>query len=178
VQDINVAIAQVEDAGYHPVGVSVMFPGWKEMFLHPKEAPGIVVQVAQSDGDDWVAPPPEGFPPPRTSTAASLDCVVHAVADLADGLKLFRDLLSGVVTDQGDDWIDLTWPHGGCVRLVTGPSVAPWLSGRSGRLHHLRFATTDPGGIADAERIAESDVWEIEPERNFGTRLRLHPLQA
>ena len=36
-------------------------PMWKEAFLHPRQATGIVVQLAQAAGE-WSAPAPEGFP--------------------------------------------------------------------------------------------------------------------
>ncbi len=35
--------------GLTPIGVSIDNPPWREMFLHPRDAHGIVVQIAQSD---------------------------------------------------------------------------------------------------------------------------------
>lgn len=54
VKDIVGAIARAEEAGYRPVGVNLADDFWKEAFLHPKDAPGVVVQLAQqADGGDW-----------------------------------------------------------------------------------------------------------------------------
>jgi hypothetical protein len=48
--------------GYGVVGYSASVPRWKEMFLHPKEALGIVVQIVESPDDPprghWRKPPP------------------------------------------------------------------------------------------------------------------------
>lgn len=54
VADIEAAIAAVRTAGYTPTGVYVDDPLWKETFLHPREASGVLVQLAQG------AP---GYPP-------------------------------------------------------------------------------------------------------------------
>lgn len=180
VPDIGAAIAMVEDRGFHPVGINVTFPWWKEMFLHPKEVPGIVIQIAQSEGGDWDSQPPAGFPPARTTEPVVLERVVHAVADLAEGLRVFRDLLGGVEQGAGDSdeglWVDLAWPGAGRIRLITGPP----LDGRMGRLHHLDFVTEAPEEVAGASRIPGTDLWEVPPERNHGTRLvmKCHPAET
>ncbi|MHB8466300.1 MAG: VOC family protein [Acidimicrobiales bacterium] len=173
VDDIKGAIRAVEGAGYQPVGVNIEFPGWKELFLHPKEMPGIVIQIAQSAGEGWAATPPVGFPAPRTADAATLERVVHAAADMDQALRVFRDLLGGVEEANDGSTVDLAWPGAGRIRLVSGPSVAPWVGGQAGRLHHLAFVTDDPAALADARRLGESDIWEVLPEHNHGTRLRL-----
>src|SRR5688500_5005902 len=48
VADIDEALQLTNAAGYRPVNVNLESPWWKEAFIHPKEAPGIVVQLAQS----------------------------------------------------------------------------------------------------------------------------------
>lgn len=172
VADIEAALADAEAAGYRPVGVDLSDPGWKEAFLHPKDAPGVVVQLAQSGGDgEWVSPPPPGFPDPETQPPpAVLDRVTHAVASLDDGLRLFRDLLAGQERDRGEDeagrWVELAWRGPGRVRLVEpngpGSPIAAWLGDRAGRVHHLAF-TVGPG----------DDVTEVPPDANLGVRLVL-----
>ena len=146
------ALGEAEAAGYRPINVNMNHPDWKEAFLHPKDAPGIVIQLAQST---------ERIETQPAAGAASLDRIVHAVADLDEGLRLFERLLDGKGIDEGEDWIELGWPGPGRVRLVTGPSVAEWIGNRAGRLHHLAF--TLPGGTSR----------EITPEENFGVRLRV-----
>jgi methylmalonyl-CoA/ethylmalonyl-CoA epimerase len=49
VPELRRAIAHAEEHGYEVVGVNEALPGWKEAFLHPKQAQGIVVQLAESE---------------------------------------------------------------------------------------------------------------------------------
>jgi len=176
VGDIRAALAEAEAAGYPPVSVDLRDPHWQEAFLHPKDALGIVVQLAQASGEgDWGSGPPDDLPRARTSAPAVLQRVVHAVADLDQGRRLFVDLLAGRVEDEGTDaggtWVDLAWPGPGRVRLVQ-PADAAVLEGRSGRLLHLAFACTDPASVAGAVPRGDGR-FEVPPDANLGTRLVL-----
>ena len=171
VPDIVTAIAEAEAAGYRPVNVDIGDPLWKEAFLHPKDIPGVVVQLAESHGD-WRTPPAAGFPESVHGEPASLDRVVHAVASLDEGLRLFAGLLAGEEADRGDDehgrWVDLAWPGPGRVRLVEpapGTDAAQWVGDRAGRVHHVAFTCPwlDDGPVV------------VEPQDNLGTRLVLSP---
>ena len=168
VADIVGALELVESAGYRPVSVNLENEHWKEAFLHPKDAPGVVVQIAQSSADgDWGVPIPDGYPTPAGATA-TLERVTHAVASLDEGLRLFRDLLAGEEVDEGTDeagrWVELRWPGPGRIRVVQPTSssspIAAWIGERAGRVHHLAFRL--PG--ADGPR-------EVSPETNHGVRL-------
>ena len=169
VADITAAIDIVEQTGYHPVGIDLRDPTWKEAFLHPKEATGVVVQIAQSPGD-WVNDPPDDFPSPRTQAPATLLHVAHGVTDLAEALRLFGDVLGGEELTRGEDasgsWVELGWPGPGRVRLLERE--------RDG-VDHLAFACDAPGEISDVRVIGEG-VFEIPPERNLGMRLLLRSL--
>lgn len=169
VKDINAAIETVKRAGYDPIGIELRDPTWKEAFLHPKEATGVVVQIAQSAGE-WVNDPPDEFPSPRTARPATLLHVAHGVSDLDEGLRLFRDLLGGEEVTRGEDvgghWIELAWPGPGRVRLLERE--------RDG-VDHLAFATEAPDQVPDAVPVGEG-LFEIPAERNLGMRLLLHPL--
>ena len=57
VSDIEEALARTRAFGIEPVGVSLDNPRWKEAFLHPRQAHGIVIQLAQQEGSP-VSPPP------------------------------------------------------------------------------------------------------------------------
>lgn len=183
VKDIVTALGLAEDAGYRPVSVDLSSDEWKEAFLHPKDAPGVVVQLAQSSGDgDWGSERPGGLPPARTATPATLDRVVHAVRRLDDGLRLFAGLLGGQEVGRGDDeggrWVDLAWPGPGRVRLLA-PSddsspVAAWIGDRPGRVHHLAFAADDPTSLTGARPLGDGTV-EVPPEANLGVRLIVRP---
>jgi methylmalonyl-CoA/ethylmalonyl-CoA epimerase len=185
VDDISAAIAAVEQAGYRPVGVNLADATWKEAFLHPRDIPGVVVQLAWTT-NQWEAESPEGWPARRTVRDAVLERVVHGVADLDEGLRLFAGLLGGEETARGEDpegrWVEVAWAAGGRVRLVTPTSgrspLARWIDGRPGRVHHLAFATERPSEVADAIALegAEHPTWEVPPERNQGSRLRLRAL--
>jgi catechol 2,3-dioxygenase-like lactoylglutathione lyase family enzyme len=123
--DLRALLERAEAAGYHPVGVNLANPWWMEAFLHPKEAGGTVVQLAQSDFEpDDIA----GFdtaltgygwwpdPPPRAEAGATLQTIVIATKALPDSLRLYRDLLGGHVAREDEGVAGLTW-DGGCIRL-------------------------------------------------------------
>ena len=183
VGDIRTALEHAESAGYPPVGVNLDNPGWQEAFLHPKSAPGIVVQLAHSaydDDDDWGTPETVDLPAPRTSSHATLDRVTHAVASLDTGTRLFVDLLAGEEVDRGKDddgsWIDLAWPGAGRIRLIEPSSpdspVAAWLGARAGRLLQLEFTTDAPQDVPGATRNSDG-THTVAPEDNLGVRLLL-----
>lgn len=52
VPDIHRAIDHVRAQGIEPVNVSTGDPEWKEAFLHPKSAHGVLIQLAQSAFSD------------------------------------------------------------------------------------------------------------------------------
>ena len=180
VKDLRGALELAEAAGYRPVGVNLTNAWWMEAFLHPKDAPGVVVQLAQSEqGGDWGnEPTPDWFPAARTEAPATLVHVAHALADLDEGRRLFVDLLAGRVIAEGelDDirWMDLAWPGPGRVRLLAGAPLDGWLDGRAGRVHHLAFATDDPATVAGAEATDRDGTYEVPPEANRGVRLLLN----
>jgi methylmalonyl-CoA/ethylmalonyl-CoA epimerase len=167
VPDIQEALETAGRAGYTPVGVDLRDPGWKEAFLHPKEATGVVVQIAWSAGD-WEGPQRADLPEPRTETPATLVHVAHEVASLDDGRRLFGGLLGGTDSAAGDGWVELAWPGPGRIRLVEDPG----LDGRAGRIAHLTFRCERPEDVAGA--VAQPDgTYVIPPEDNLGTRLVL-----
>jgi hypothetical protein len=168
VPDLAHAIAQAHDAGFSPVGVDLESPDWKEAFLHPRQATGIVVQMAQA-AYAWESPAPEGFPAAVQAEPASFVRATHAVADLGPALDLFAGLLGGTFGARGTaadgswEYVELTWPHPPVFRLVApaGASPAPdltaWLAGLTGRLHHLAFALPDLGGPAGDDGDTRGD---------------------
>lgn len=134
VPDLRQALAAAEAVGFTPVNVDLSDPTWMEAFLHPREASGVVVQMAQASGDAPDSQPPEDYPVDRRQRAdgsgpvapASLLRVVHALADLGTGRRVFCDLLGAAVagewSEDGVRWVDLTWGGPLDLRLV-GPDI-------------------------------------------------------
>lgn len=174
VGDFDAALDRARSAGYEPLGVGEVGAIWREAFLHPRQASGIVVQLAWAAGelDD---PQPAWLPASRVTRAAELVHVAHAVADLDEALRLFKGLLDGRSVDAGAGgglgWVELAWPGPGRLRLLAGDPVTDWLAGRHGRLHHVTFRVADPGGVAGA--VERDGWWEVEPTGPLGTRLVL-----
>ncbi len=180
VPDIVAAMDAAAEAGFPPVRSDLSQDFWKEAFLHPKQCHGIVVQLAQASRhpyDDEVMH--HLLPPARAESVASLDCIVHLVADLDGAMQLFRGVLGGEeVVSEHDDLsgrrAELAWQGPGRLRLVepTSSDEIAWLGDRPGRVHHLAFTVADAATVRGAVPIGEG-VYEIAPETNHGVRLRL-----
>jgi methylmalonyl-CoA/ethylmalonyl-CoA epimerase len=145
VSDIETALARIKAAGIDPVGVNLANPGWKEAFLHPRAAHGIVIQVAQQDGSPTSAPPrelPEPGPPTR------LDLIEHHVSDLDGAVRLFLNVLDGRLEAADAGTAELTWPGGKRIKLVREDGLP-----LGGALHHVRFTrVTGAFSAKDRER--------------------------
>ena len=131
VTDIDAALARIRAFGLEPIGVNLANPYWKEAFLHPRSAHGIVIQIAQQAGSPRSSPPrelPEPGPPARC------DLIEHHVGDLDGAVRLFRDVLDGQVEAAGAGTAELTWPGGKRIRLVRQDGLP-----LGGALHHIRF---------------------------------------
>jgi methylmalonyl-CoA/ethylmalonyl-CoA epimerase len=109
VPSLREACDRAESLGYGIVGYDDSNPYWKEAFLHPKDALGIVVQLAQAAGKGptrgkWrTAPPGPANPPPpvriiglRTRAQSEARArrqwgeVLDGTASREDGLLVFR----------------------------------------------------------------------------------------
>jgi methylmalonyl-CoA/ethylmalonyl-CoA epimerase len=139
VKDLDVALAAARRAGFTPVGIERSDPRWQEAFLHPSEAHGTVVQIAQTtegggeraawlayvaengaEGSPkwWVDPEPPAGPP------AYLRRVVLGAPEPTALLPLYAGLLGGVAVADTDG-TELVWPGGAQVRIECRPDVAP-----------------------------------------------------
>lgn len=128
--DLTGALDHARALGWHPVAVDRSHPLWQEAFLHPREALGTTIQLAQTGwpGMEWSAavPPALRFdlpnPPGDPAEPARLTRVDHLVPTIDDGLRLYRELLLGEVeaTGQaaGGRFADVVFAGGGRVRLV------------------------------------------------------------
>ena len=201
VPDLEGALDQVRSSGFDPIGVDLRNPEWMEAFVHPKQAGGIVVQLAEAPAP-WLSDPPDDYPTARRLRGdgsapvppASLVRVVHAVADHDASIDLFAGLLGASAVAEGaapdHRWTDLAWPGPLSLRLISasgspaGP-MAAWLGDRPGRLHHLEFEASEPAGLPGWSPAADDLVglgdtrpegtWTIAPEDNAGLRLVATP---
>ncbi len=118
VADIAATLDAVRGAGIEPAGVNLASPSWKEAFIHPKDAQGIVVQLAQQSGPPPAHPRPRDLPAP--GPAAAFVLAELRVTDLRRADELFRLILGGTpdaaVTDART--AELTWPNGARLRLT------------------------------------------------------------
>ena len=132
VDDLVAALARVEAAGLHPTGVFLDSPRWKECFLHPAEAHGTVVQLAEGGfvypsfaehfaaaraGNPYGEPRWWDDPGPRAPEPTFLDRVVVATPALDAATAFYTDLLGGTVGEAASDRRDIVWADGGCVQL-------------------------------------------------------------
>ena len=144
VTDIEGALARIKASGIEPIGVSLADPGWREVFLHPRDAHGIVVQVAQQAGAPAPCSPPPELPEP--GPPARLDLIEHHVSDLDGAVRLFRDVLDGRLDAAGAGAAELAWPGGRRIKLVREDGLP-----RGGALHHIRF-TRAAGAFSPHDR--------------------------
>jgi methylmalonyl-CoA/ethylmalonyl-CoA epimerase len=147
VTDIEDTLARIRALGIEPVGVNLDSPYWKEAFLHPRSAHGIVIQVAQQAGSPRT-PAPRELPEP--GPPAALDLIEHWVGDLDGATRLFREVLDGRLESSGPRSAELTWPGGKRIRLVREDGLP-----HGGALHHIRFTrAAGTYGAQDEERAA------------------------
>jgi methylmalonyl-CoA/ethylmalonyl-CoA epimerase len=164
VPDIRAALSRVETAGIEPVQVSLQNPRWKEAFLHPRDAFGIVIQLAEQSGPPPERAAPRDLPEPGPSSAFAL--VEHHVRDLAGATVLFANVLEGdVVTTKGSA-TELAWDNGARLRLVETVEADQQRSG--GRMASLKFSRERGTFSADDVTLAG------ELAKRLGVVLRLN----
>jgi len=167
VPDITAALSRVRALGIEPVQISLLNAAWKEAFLHPKDAYGIVIQVAQQSGPPPELAAPAQLPAPGPSSVFTL--VEHYVADIDGAVRLFAEALEGEVVSRQDtaeaSVAELTWGNGARLRLVRATPAAggaePRRGAGPGHLHFIRdgaqFSPADRSRAADlAQRLGIS----------------------
>lgn len=137
VDDLARKLDELESAGIRPVSVNLSDPSWKEAFLHPTDAHGTVVQLAESTGfpsraamlEHVIESGPEGHPrwwpdpPPRVDRSPVLRRVVMRTPSLPDAAALYTGVLGGRQLDAGEGWIELGWDGGGRLAIEHRPGV-------------------------------------------------------
>ncbi|MFY9399396.1 MAG: VOC family protein [Desulfomonilia bacterium] len=54
--DIQATRRMLEENGIPYFGFSDYGPVWKELFIHPRDAFGVLIQIAEFEADDWISP--------------------------------------------------------------------------------------------------------------------------
>jgi catechol 2,3-dioxygenase-like lactoylglutathione lyase family enzyme len=117
VPSLAAAAERARDAGYDVVGWSDDDPYWKECFLHPKQAQGVVVQLAEEhprppgrDPDSWpkieLPPPPADAPPPVRLLALRL-----AARDADAARRQWGALLGGEARELAGGVVGFRYPR-------------------------------------------------------------------
>lgn len=120
--DVVAERARLQALGIEPVGVN-FDGGWKEMFIHPKDGHGTVIQIAQSDWDsppmdEWLDSLPDGLvifeegqgpwwdesSVLTSESPATLERVVVATPDVTAGLAFYAGVLGGVAAGNTVGW--------------------------------------------------------------------------
>lgn len=107
---LSEACRRAHALGYDIVGRDESDPSWKEAFLHPKQAQGIVVQIVEAAapaGPDLAHSIPPGLPdPPPPVRILGLRLCAHS-AERA--LTQWRDVLDGQVETTGAGGLIFRW---------------------------------------------------------------------
>jgi methylmalonyl-CoA/ethylmalonyl-CoA epimerase len=118
VPSVAEACARAESAGYGIVGRDDSDPEWKEAFLHPKQALGIVVQFAEPGpphaGSRPMVPPPgvPGAPPPVTILGLRMRC-----QSVERATTQWKTVLQGAAVEGLRGELVFSWP-GSPMRLA------------------------------------------------------------
>jgi methylmalonyl-CoA/ethylmalonyl-CoA epimerase len=172
VPDISAALSRVRAAGIEPVRVNLMSAAWKEAFVHPKDAYGIVIQVAEQSGPPPELAAPARLPAPGPSSAFTL--VEHYVADIDGAVRLYEEALEGEVVSRQDtaeaSAAELSWENGARLRLIRAtPAAGGPARRRRGGPGPLRFIR-DAARFGPADRSRAADL-----AQRLGISLQLGP---
>ena len=200
VPDLDAALESLVHGGYQPIGIDRSDPQWMEAFVHPNQATGVVVQVAQA-GSVVEEPPSRRLPEGTTTTARRLGSGTTGLAHLgstrcrraggwlgslcgrprrADHRRGQRYRLSMGRPELGRSTrAPAPLPHR---RDRPASPLRTWLGDRPGRIHHLELSVAEPDTLPGARDLGilpgsssgeagRGSTFEIPPEENAGMRL-------
>ncbi|MEE8581350.1 MAG: VOC family protein [Myxococcota bacterium] len=150
VPSLQATCDRAESLGYRVVGFDDSNPHWREAFLHPRQAMGIVVQFAESDSDDSAEKRLAENPPPEPLSAPSPVAVVGlrmGSADRSAALRQWAELIEGEVEEKVGELL-FRWPGSA-----------------------MRIAVTLEAGIED-----EAEAIELRADRALGLSKKPHPV--
>jgi len=163
VSDIEQTLRSIRALRIEPVQVNLGNPRWKEAFLRPRDAFGIVIQVAEQSGPspDLAAPAGLGSAGPPSE----FTLIDQYVGEIGAATALFESALDGELVSRADTGAgsvaELTWPNGARLRLSTGAAASSSAGdrpkpggGAAGPLHFSR----DDGSFSPDERSRVADL--------------------
>ena len=112
VPDLRAATERAARFGYDVVGMNELHPAWKEAFLHPKQAQGVVVQLAEShpelEPEEWAAQP---FPPAPAPAREQADVrgIRLVAANGVQARRQWEEFLGGRCSAQQHSLV-FRWP--------------------------------------------------------------------
>jgi catechol 2,3-dioxygenase-like lactoylglutathione lyase family enzyme len=113
VPELRAAMERAEAQGFEVVGFDDTWPSWKEAFLHPRQAQGIVVQLAESH-PELETPPTELFPfppaPPHPSPPVRIVGLRMAARSEERARRQWQALLGGTCRARGRS-LAFRWPE-------------------------------------------------------------------
>jgi len=111
VPDARQLCARAEAAGYEIVGFDDSDPEWIEAFLHPRQALGIVVQLAEARTPAEAGPPAPDSPPPATTRPRAAALGLRMRARTRERAQALWEALLGAECAAGDDsQLVFRWP--------------------------------------------------------------------
>ena len=158
VPSLRAACARARQSGYDIVGLDESYPDWHEAFLHPRQAMGIVVQLAQTSGHgeppSWVPPPGPAHPPAPVEV---LGLRLRA-RDADRALAQWEGIVEGAVSKGPEGELVFAWP-GSPMRLFvevdpTGDEGPVGIEVASSRALTLPVGPHPVLGAAFAQRAA------------------------
>jgi methylmalonyl-CoA/ethylmalonyl-CoA epimerase len=111
VPDLDAVCRRAQHHGYDIVGRDESDPSWKEAFFHPKQALGIVVQLAETGGPSPAAGPRD-LPPGLPDAPSSVRVVGlrMRVRSNERALTQWGDILQANVLDGSGGGLTFCWP--------------------------------------------------------------------
>jgi hypothetical protein len=126
VPDLALVCHRAETRGYDIVGRDESDPSWKEAFLHPKQALGIVVQLVESGSAPPRDPPasiPPGLPdPPPAVSILGLRLRAHS---RERAITQWREVLQGEMGKTPEGSLVFRWSDSPLRLVVDVDATAP-----------------------------------------------------
>lgn len=158
VSDIGATLGRIRALGIEPVGVSLDSPTWKEAFVHPRDAHGIVIQVAQQSGPPPRPPAPADLRAPGAAT--DFEVAELRVDDVSGAVRLYSEALDGEVVGKheadGEQAVDLTWRNGTRIRIVGGTAGREGEPGRPASAGLARLCFARHGAAFSADELSQA----------------------